>query len=165
VDVISRGSGPHREDEQAKRLIAANRPTIERLADQLSNGAYSARKAAKPRPPEASGLVIHTARAAAIVDPPKPFVRVAVNGRVSIVDANTGRQLHHLGDLRRRDRRERFVLATRENGFFSPVETGLAAALAELDGHVMEGAGSERALVASIGARLGLASNTAGKEG
>ena len=157
MDVISRGHGPRREDEQAKRLIAANRPAIERLADQLSGGAYSARKAAKPRLPEASGLVIHAARPAAIVDPPKPFVRVAVNGRVSMVDANTGRQLHHLGDLRRRDGRERFVLATRENGFFSPVETELAAALGELDGHMLAGAGSEKALVAAIGARLGLA--------
>ncbi len=164
MEIISRGNGPRREDEQAKRLIAANRPTIERLADRLSNGAYSARKTAKPQRPEASGLIIHTARATAIVDPPKPFVRVAVNGRVSMVDANTGRQLHHLGDLRRRDGRERFVLATRENGFFSPVEDDLAAALAELDGHVLEGAGSEKALVAAIEARLSPASAAEAEE-
>ncbi len=157
MDIISRGNGPRREDEQAKRLIAANRPTIERLADQLSGGAYSAHKAAKPRPPEAGGLVIHTARATAMVELPKPFVRVAVNGRVSMVDANTGRQLHHLGDLRRRDGRERFVLATRENGFFSPVDAELALALGDLDGHALEGGGAEKALIGAIGTRLGLA--------
>lgn len=154
VDIVSRRSGPRAEDERARRLIEANRPTIERLADHFSNGAWSARKTARPTEPQPEGLIIHAARATATEAPPKPFVRVAVNGRVSLVDANTGRQMHHLGDLRRRDGRDAFVLATRENGFFSPVAAEIAAALAEFDGREAAGRDGERALTEAIAARL-----------
>lgn len=157
VDIITKRDGPRREDVQARHLIEANRPVINRLADHLTNGAFSARQnAPAPRAPEASGLIIHTARSTAITEPPKPFVRVALNGRVSAVDANTGRQLHHLGDLRRRPEGQVFVLATRANGFFSPVDEAVAAALADLDGKTVERA-DEAALTGEIGARLGLA--------
>lgn len=157
VDIISRTSGPRREDEQARRLIEANRPVIDRLADHLTNGAYSASKRAPARTgPEPSGLVIHTARATTTTEPPRPFVRVAVNGRVSMVDTNTGRQMHHLGDIRRRDGVDGFRLATRENGFFSPVDPEIAAALADLDGRPVAGHDGERALVDAIGVRLQL---------
>lgn len=156
VDIISKRDGPRREDAQAWQLIEANRPIIDKLADRLTGGAYSARKAAPaPRAPEPSGLIIHTARSTAITEPPKPFVRIALNGRVSAVDANTGRQLHHLGDLRRRDDGQRFVLATGANGFFSPVAEEVAVALADLDGRPVDRAG-EPALVTDISARLGL---------
>lgn len=157
VDIISGRSGPRAEDERARRLIEANRPTIERLADQLSGGAWSARRRAKPEEPRPEGLIIHSAPARIPDAPPQPFVRIALNGRVSLVDANTGKQMHHLGDLRRRDGREAFRLATRENGFFSPVAPDIAAALSDLDGRDLDGrdrAGGERALIADISARL-----------
>lgn len=156
VEIISKRDGARREDAHARRLIESNRATIDRLADHLSNGAYSARKA-KPagRPPEPSGVIIHApARSTAIGDAPAPFVRIAVNGRVSVVDANSGRQLHHLGDLRRRDDGQRFVLATKTNGFFSPVAADVAARLADLDGTPVDRAG-EQALTDEIGRRLG----------
>lgn len=153
VDIVSKHSGPRPQDEQVRRLVEANRPTIERLADRLTNGAWSARKQPKPAP-QPEGLVIHTARATATDAPPKPFLRIAVNGRVSMVDANSGRQMHHLGDLRRRDGRDVFVLATRENGFFSPVDPEIAGALAALDGREAPGRDGERALIDAIGARL-----------
>jgi len=153
VDIISKRSGPRPEDERARRLIEANRPTIEKLADRLTDGAWSASRRPKPAP-QAQGLIIHTARASAQTEPARPFVRVAVNGRVSMVDANTGRQMHHLGELRRRDGRETFRLATRENGFFSPVDPEIAAPLADLDGAALEGAGAERRLTEAIAARL-----------
>ncbi len=154
VDIVSKRSGPRPEDERARRLIEANRPTIEKLADRLTNGAWSARRAQPQAAPEPEGLIIHTARASTPTEPPRPFVRVAVNGRVSMVDTNTGRQLHHLGDIRRRDGRESFRLATRENGFFTPVAPEIAEALADFDGQALEGAGAERRLVAAIGERL-----------
>lgn len=153
IDIVSKRGGPRPEDERARRLIEANRPTIEKLADRLTNGAWSASRRPKPAP-EPEGLVIHTARAAARAEPARPFVRVAVNGRVSLVDLDTGRQIHHLGDLRRSDGRERFRLATRENGFFSPVDPEIAAALADLDGHALDGAEAEPRLIEAIGARL-----------
>ena len=43
-------------------------------------------------------------------------------------------------------------VATRENGFFSPVAPEIAAALSDLDGRDL--AGGERALIAEISARL-----------
>lgn len=157
VDIISRRSGPRPEDERVRKVIEANRPTIDRLADHLTNGAWSARRQ-QPTPagPEPSGVIIHTARASTATEPPKPFVRVAVNGRVSMVDANTGRQMHHLGDIRRRDGADGFRLATRENGFFSPVDPELASALADLDGAAVAGRDGERALIDAIGVRLQL---------
>lgn len=154
VEIISKRSGPRPEDEHARRLIEANRPTIEKLADHLTDGAWSARRR-QPKPePQAQGLIIHTARASTPTAPARPFVRVAVNGRVSIVDTNTGRQMHHLGEIRRVAGGESFRLATRENGFFSPVEAGIAAALADLDGRLLEGTDGERQLIEAIGARL-----------
>lgn len=157
VDIISRHSGPRPEDERARRLIEANRPTIEGLADRLTNGAWSARKnQPKAAAPEPSGVIIHTARATTTSEPARPFVRVAVNGRVSMVDTNTGKQMHHLGDVRRRDGVESFRLATRENGFFSPVDPEIAAALSDLDGSPVTGHDGERGLIDAIGVRLQL---------
>lgn len=157
VDIVSKRSGPRPEDERARRLIEANRPTIERLADHLTDGAWSARRrAGAATEPKPEGLVIHTARATARREEPRPFVRVAVNGRVSLVDLDTGVQMHHLGDLRRQGGATHFRLATRENGFFSPVDPDIAAALAGLDGHLLDGRGGERTLIAEIGAALGL---------
>lgn len=157
VDIISRRDGPRPEDERLRRVIDANRPTLNRMADHLTNGAWSARKQQPAATgPEPSGLMIHTARASTATEPPKPFVRIAVNGRVSMVDSNTGRQMHHLGDIRRRDGVDSFRLATSENGFFSPVDPDLATALASLDGEPVRGRDGERALIEAIGVRLQL---------
>ncbi|MFT3973384.1 MAG: hypothetical protein QM699_08020 [Amaricoccus sp.] len=157
MDIISRRDGPRPEDERARRLIEANRPTIDRLADRLTNGAWSARQQQpKPAAPQPSGVMIHTARASTAAEPPRPFVRIALNGRVSMVDTNTGRQMHHLGDVRRRDGVDSFRLATRENGFFSPVDPAIAAALADIDGTPVTGRDGERALLDAIGDRLQL---------
>ena len=49
-----------------------------------------------------------------------------------MVDENSGRQLHHIGDLRFRDGSDVFVLATKANQYFSPVDEGIAAALSDL---------------------------------
>jgi hypothetical protein len=154
VDIISkRGDEPRPEDARIRRVLAQNRPVIDKLADHLTNGAWSNRN--KPAAaPQAEGLMIHTARASTARGPAEPFVRVALNGRVSMVDANTGRQMHHLGDLRRGPEGERFRLATRENGFFSPLDPEIAALLADFDGQVMEGPEAEPRLTAAIGEKL-----------
>ncbi len=153
IEIISKQSGPRAEDERARAMIDANRPTIDRLANQLTNGAWSTRNQPKPAP-QPRGLIIHTARASTATEPARPFFRIAVNGRVSMVDANTGRQMAHLGDIRRRDGCETFRLATRDNGFFSPVEPEIAALLADLDGLPLDGAAAEQALIAAIESRL-----------
>jgi len=48
VDIISKKTGPRREDVVAKRLINNNWSTISRLADQISNGGYSKSRQAQP---------------------------------------------------------------------------------------------------------------------
>ncbi|MDQ6435871.1 hypothetical protein RB623_17580 [Mesorhizobium sp. LHD-90] len=156
VEIISRRDGPRREDVQAKRLIEQNRATIERIADQISGGGYSASR--KPRQqPKAEGLIIHVGGGSPIAAEPDPSIRITLNGRVISVDQNSGRQLHHIGDVRYRDGGQVFVLATRENGFFAPVVDAVAQALLDLDGARLDTALTEERLAAEIGRRLGIA--------
>ena len=160
VDIISKSEFPRREDERARQLIGANRKVIEGLADRLTQGGYSQAKAAKAeraRGPEPEGLIIHDIGAGRRTDAVRPYVRISPNNRVVVADEDTGRQVHFLGELRRIDGRRRFVLATAENKFFSPLDPDLVAALADLDGTDVAGGGAERALAEGIAARLGYA--------
>ena len=117
-------------------------------------GAADAERRKKPVP---AGLMIHDLGAGRAETAPKPYIRVSPNNRVVVVDGETGRQMHFLGELRRLDGRRCFVLATRENRFFSPVEDGIGAVLADLDGREIAGSSAaERELAAEIAQRLGL---------
>ncbi|RUW87722.1 hypothetical protein EOA13_29500 [Mesorhizobium sp. M7A.F.Ca.US.011.01.1.1] len=156
VEIISKRDGPRREDVQIKRLIEQNRSTIVQLADQISGGGYSASRQPRQQP-KAEGLIIHVGvSAATAAEATSPSVRVTMNGRVISKDQNTGRQLHHIGDVRNRDGKQIFVLATKQNGFFSPVDETVAGALAELDGAHLTATYSEDQLAAEIGAKLGI---------
>ena len=155
VEIISKRDGPRREDAQVKRLIEQNRSTIVRLADQISGGGYSASR--KPRQqPKAEGLIIHVGGGAAAVTEAKPSIHVTMNGRVISKDQNTGRQLHHIGDIRDRGGDQVFVLATKQNGFFSPVDEIVAEALADMDGSRLAATYTEEQLAFDIGAKLGI---------
>ena len=157
VHIISRGEGPRREDHEARRLIDNNRATITKLADTLSNGAYSASRSAraeqKDRAPD--GLIIADYGAGRRPDVPEPRVNISLNRRVVVVDDATSRQMHHLGELRRQDGVLRFVLATKENGFFTPVTEEIAAALAPLDGAEIGGDRTAESLRSEIAKALG----------
>ncbi|TPK79070.1 hypothetical protein FJ934_20820 [Mesorhizobium sp. B2-4-12] len=155
VEIISKRDGPRREDVQVKRLIEQNRSTIVRLADQISGGGYSASRQPRQQP-KAEGLIIHVGGSTTTATDAKPSIQVTMNGRVISKDQNTGRQLHHIGDVRNRNGDQTFVLATKKNGFFSPVDDTIAEALAGLDGSRLTAAYSEEQLAADIGARLGI---------
>ena len=156
VDIVSKKSGPRREDVAAKRLIGENRQTIERLANHLSQGGYSAMRQ-PPKPPQPDGLVIHDLAArGAPATVQQPYVRVSLNGRVVVVDGETSKQLHFLGELRDGPEGRKFLLATRENRFFSPLEEDLSASLADFDHRTVGGGYSEEDLAAEIADRLGL---------
>ncbi|RAZ71644.1 hypothetical protein [Mesorhizobium atlanticum] len=155
VEIISKRDGSRREDAAMRRLIEQNRATITRLADHISGGSYSAGKAAKPKP-EAKGLIIHSVGSARSAIEASTRIRISLNGRVIMVDENSGRQLHHIGDLKRRDGNDVFVLATKANHYFSPVDEDIAAALADLDGGRLEADYGEEQLAADIGNRLGM---------
>lgn len=157
MDIISKRSGPRREDVQARALLEKNRGTIEKLADQISGGGYSAQKRARdmPKEPQAEGLILSDLKAPRVNDTPVPYVRVSPNHRVVVVDDVTSRQMHYLGEIRRIDGQWRFVLATKANGFFSPVEPEMAALLAALDGATMGGGRDDASLAAEIAKLLG----------
>lgn len=157
VDIFSKKEGPRREDVVAKRLISENRQTIHRLADQISGGGYSAsRKAAAKakEPPKPEGLNIHLLGGSAPASPPDPRVRISLNKRVVVMDANSGRQMQFLGQMRVRDGQTYFALATRTNGFVSPVDDETERQLADLNGVVIESSEIEEKFVGVIRERL-----------
>ena len=74
------------------------------------------------------------------------------------MDRATGRQMRLLGEIRGGALSRRFALATKENGFFSPIEEEMHDAVRHLDG-VGVGASpamEEEELAAALEARLGL---------
>lgn len=156
VDIISKRSGPRKEDVQIRQILSENRATITRLADHLSGGGYSASKRPKSTP-QAQNLVIVHGPATMSDAPPAPHIRVSPNGRVVMMDQNSGRQLHHLGDLRRIEGTMRFYLATTANGYIAPLDAGIAQNLGALDKQALNASYSEEDLAAAIEAALGLA--------
>lgn len=156
VDIISKRDGPRREDAYVRQLVEQNRATITRIADHLSGGSYSAGRAPRPVPQQAESRIIHAYSSARPIGDVEARVRISLNRRVVVVDDNTGRQLHHLGELRRREGKDVFVLATAANGFFSPVDDGIGAALLELDGKPLGQGYGEDELAADIGTKLGM---------
>ena len=133
MDIHSRQSGPRAEDRQAKDHIQRNWGTIEKLADTLSGGKYSADKAKKAAPgPQAQGLIFVDHARPRLPEVPVPYLRISSNGRVVLADTSTGVQLHFLGQLKRVNGAVRFVLATAENGFFTPLDADIHDMIADL---------------------------------
>ena len=158
VEIFSRGDGPRHQDVRLKALLDQNRATITKIADHLTLGRYSAGKAANAAAPElpektsvdaVGGLKSGPAREA------RPAVRATVNGRVVVIDDNSGRQLHHLGEIRRRVGTVVFLLACAENGFSAPLPDEVLDRLADLDQALLAPDGGEDVLVGEIASRLG----------
>lgn len=161
VDIISKRDGPRREDVAARKLLKENRGTIHKMMDHLTGGQLKS-QAAKPIAPEPEGLVIHTGRVIDSRETARPYVRISVNGRVVVADQETSKQLHFLGEIRGHRRSQRFVLATKENGFFALIEEDLGVKLADLDGSAITSEFSEDDLIGTITERLGIGIDEAG---
>jgi hypothetical protein len=156
VEIISRREGPRPEDARLKSILDNNRATITRIADHLTEGGYSASKAAKAPAPAAEKTRLHVVGGEpAPAQAARPVVRATLNGRVVVVDDNSGRQLHHLGEIRRRDGALWFVLATAANRFPAPAAAVIVEAIEDLDAAELAADGGEDALVAEIARRLG----------
>ena len=82
-------------------------------------------------------------------------MKASLNERVTAVDLNNGRQLYHFGEIRGQGPTRQFLLATRENRFFTPLDDDLLALLRDLDGAATPDDAAEERLVQEIGARLG----------
>ncbi len=157
VEIFSRSDGPRPQDARLKAFLDQNRSTIVKLADHLTLGQYSANKKPKADAPEASGKIIHAlGPAAAPETEARPCVRATINGRVIVVDDNSGRQLYHLGEIRRQSGEIVFLLARAENGFSAPLPDELVETLADLDRALLSPDGGEEALVAEFASRLGI---------
>jgi len=159
MDIISKRSGPREEDKQAKAHVRQNWGTIQRLADQISGGSYSANKArvsGKKDQPEASGLIFVDQAARPRVDVPEPYLRISLNGRVVLADKNSGIQLHFLGQLKRQNGIVRFQIATKENGYISELDPDLEALILDLADKAVDRSYPEEHLCQDLKSRLSL---------
>jgi hypothetical protein len=155
VHIISKRDGPRREDAEIKRFLGDNRATIGRIAQALTGGGIGqSAPVIEAPPPEA--VRSHGYRRMGDRRECRPYIRISQNGRVVIVDFETGRQMHHLGDIRGGGSGRRFVLATRQNGFFAPVDPALADLLAPLDGWAVATGDAEDRLKTILLQRLDL---------
>lgn len=158
MDIHSRHSAPRAEDKRAKEYLQSNWGTIEKLADTLSGGKYSADKAKKAAPPpQAQGLIIVDQALPRHPDLPAPYLRVSINGRVVVADTNTGVQLHFLGQIKRLNGELRFIIATAENGFIVPLEAEIFDKIADLAQRTVNRSYTEDDLAEDIKTRLQIA--------
>ena len=161
VDIISKRDGPRREDERAHRMIRANQGAITQIADHLTQGAYSAGKRAKAAgataAPAPEGKLIYDGGSGSqgSADTGDIRVKVSVNNRVVAYDSGSGRQVYHLGEIRRQDATRYFAIASRENGFFSALPDEVTEKIGELDGQIIDQACPENLLAEEISERLG----------
>jgi hypothetical protein len=158
VEIFSRGDGSRTQDIRLKALLEQNRPTIEKIADHLTQGGYSAGKRAKVSwPKDEVKTIVHALGGVNSREKSEVLavVRATLNGRVVVVDDNSGRQIYHLGEIRRRGDEIAFVLASAENGFSAPLPDNLLETLADLDCAILAAEGGEDALVQELAARLG----------
>ncbi len=158
VDIISKRDGPRDEDVRARKMIHENRATITRLADQFSQGSYSASKTKATAPePELSGTLYHHVgvQVPRSTAPTEVYVRISINNRVVAVDASSGRQVHFLGEIRCLDGQRYFALAVTENRFISNVTPEVMDAIGELDGQIIDSDCPESLLADEISRRLG----------
>ena len=158
LDILSRLSSERPEDKQAQAHIKRNWGTIEKLADTLSGGKYSADKAKQAAPPpQAQGLIIIDQARPRVADVPVPYLRISINGRVVLADSSSGIQLHFLGQIKRLNGEQRFVIATAENGFFAPLDSVLSEKIADLADLTINRSYSEDDLAEAIKTRLQIA--------
>lgn len=157
MDIFSKKTGPRAEDVQARQHLQRNWGTIEKLADTLSGGKYSADKARRAAPPpQPEGLIIVDQARPRVADDPEPYLRISTNGRVVVADANSGVQVHFLGQLKRVDGAVRFLIASAENGFFSPLALELQTKIGDLAGRAINRDYPEEELARDIKQRLGI---------
>jgi hypothetical protein len=162
VDIISKRSGPREEDKHAKDHLRRNWGTIEKLADQISGGSYSANKArtasiGKAAEPSRSGRIFVDQSPRRSTDTPVPYLKISQNGRVVLADRNSGRQLHFLGELKRHNGEISFVIATAANGYITPLDPDLCARIGDLADKVVGRDYTEDDLSGDLTSRLNLA--------
>lgn len=154
VELITMRIGPLMKGVRLRRLAEPNHATAPRIADRA--GANQNASGATPvQEPQTAGLAARAGGGSGTAATASDHtIRVCGDGRVLATAKNFGRRMHHVGDLRLRKGLETFVLATKANGFFAPVDDGIARALRDLDGLRLRPGYGEGELAADIAARL-----------
>ncbi|WP_323776078.1 hypothetical protein [Leisingera sp.] len=159
MDIFSKRDGPRLEDVKARRVLSENAGTIRKLADQISNGGFTRMRQEQARAreePKPDGLIIHDLKASAAARTPEPYVKVSINNRVLIADLSNGRQIQMLGEIRGNFMSRKLVLATKENGFFSPVDDETREAIGHLENVEINSEFTETDLANTLETLLGL---------
>lgn len=159
MDIISKSDGPRAEDVKAKRMISQNLPAIRKLADQISNGGFTRMRqmqAERNKKPEAEGLLIFDMKARLRNDVPEPYIKISVNNRVVLADKASGRQIQLIGEIRGSSLSRKLTLATKENGFISPLDPEALEAIGHLEGLEINHEFTESDLSKTLECLLGL---------
>jgi hypothetical protein len=144
VHILSRQDGPRKEDAAMKRILTENRGTIDQIKRAITGGGARTRIIETPSPEVTRA---YGTRRSAAEKSVTPYIRLSPNGRVVVADFESGRQLHHVGDLRGPRQALRY---------FAPLDAAVAERLAALDGTVVTDANTEDGLKREIAARLGI---------
>jgi hypothetical protein len=153
---FSKREGLRKEDLPYYKLVEKNRPVIRGLMNHLTGGALSR---ARSRPADEAGAgtkSFHIGKATNANEPGRPIVHISFNNRVLVIDDVHSKQLLHLGNLVRAAEGTKFLLATKENDFFAPVEAAIQEVLKDLDGSILSEQFSQDRLVSEITSRLSL---------
>jgi hypothetical protein len=150
--IISKTEGPRREDARMRHVLSENRETIQQIKKAISGSQSSVPTIDSPSLEVTRSFGYRATAGQAVTS---PYISLSHNGRVVVVDYETGRQLHHLGDIRGPRRSQRFVLASAKNSYYVPVDERIGNCLIELDGTPVHDKQTEEALKAEIALRLG----------
>lgn len=143
-----------KEDLPHYKMLEANKPIIRGLINHLTGGRLQQKQPQPAEPERTKSFYIGNATGAN--EPGPAVVKIALNGRVLLVDENRAKQLMHFGNVVTVDGQSCFRLATAENGFFAPLEAPIRESLQDLDGCALSGEFTEESLVQEISTRLSL---------
>lgn len=153
VEIISKRSEPSDDDLRLRHVLKQNRSTIHALTKVLTGGEASPSPA--PIVPSTSASASYSFASPSGSGEARPYVRISMNGRVVLVDYESGRQMAHLGDVRSGEKGSVFRLASRRNGAFAPLSDGLELRLLWLDGCSLTSSAEEQGLKERIAGLLG----------
>lgn len=162
MDIFSKREGPRAEDVKAKRIISDNMPVIRRLADQISNGGFTQMRqdqARRKQEPQPEGKLIFDMKARLQNEVPEPYIKISLNNRIVLADRKSARQIQLVGEIRGSVMSKKLVLATKENGFISPLDNEVLDAIGHLDGVEINRDFSADDLASTLEKLLGLSEN------
>src|SRR5260370_19098419 len=119
VEIITKRNGPRKEEAAARRFLRENSATRMKIGNQLSGGRLPEKPVVNPM--QGTPAIRRACAAPSRTEDRRPYTSISLNGRVIVIDFNSGRQLDYIGEIRGQGGGRRFLLATTGNLFFSPL--------------------------------------------